>query len=469
MRVDSLSPGTRAISTKGHRLTVLEHLPTGKVRVRLDGREEPIEVAGSAEATPESPAPEAPVRLDSLAQLRAAATAEGRKPHERRADVAAILRHMTSAEIEEAAEQGLPLWCEHLVREEVSKRAAKQADQRTSASVHLDKIRDLQEQLRTAADPQAEAEAARELLVALQAASAAEPAREGVWSQARALAQSAAQRAAQLIAGASATQAEALAAVAPLVEALIPDAAIALAGLRAICPDVSDDDLARLAPHLRTSTTAEAASRLNSGLTAADLDVLIRLERGQRARKSVIQRLIQSRDWRVSREIAAAAQPAEPVAETAAPDAQAAPESPEAVADVSEPPPEAPAAQSVQDAQPEAPPETWTVMERPDGMDRFARRPGRPVELVDEVRYLPSGVVIQTTRPGAADRCALVVEAASARGLPVEIRGAESGSIAPRPPPQAAPSLDQAIALARTLAERAGFALTLTLSPLRAP
>lgn len=468
MRVDSLSPGTRAVSPKGHRLTVLEHLPTGKVRVLVDGRTEPIEIAGSAEVTPESPEPEAPVRLDGVAQLRAAATAEGRKPAERRADVAAILRHMTSAEIEEAAEQGLPLWCEHLVREEVAKRAAKQADQRTGPSEHLDRIHDLQERLRTAADPAAEADAARELIVALQAASAAEPAREGVWSQARTLAQAAAQRSAQLIAGASATQAEALAAVAPLVEALIPDPVQALAGPRSICPDVDDDRLAALLPHLRTSSTMEAACRLNSGLSADDLDVLIRLEQGQRARTSFIKRLSQARDWRRTREAAAAAQPAI----TAPPDAPAAPTSPEAVADVSEPPPEPPAAQSAQDAQPAPAPEaqeTWTVMERPDGMDRFARRPGRPVELVDEVRYLPSGVVIQTTRRGAADRCALVLEAASARGLAVEIRGAESLSVAPRPPAQAAPSLDQALALARTLAERAGFALTLTLSPLRAP
>lgn len=464
MRVDSLSPGTRALSPKGHRLTVVEHLPTGKVRVRLDGREEPIEIAGSAEVAPEVVEPQAPVRLDGIAQLRAAATAEGRKPAERRADVAAVLRHMTSEEIEEAAEQGLPMWAEQLVRDEVAKRAGKQADHRAPPSAHLDRVRALQDALRDAPGPAEEAAAARELLVALQAASAAEPAREGIWSQARTLAQAAAQRAAATLAGASATQAEALAAVAPLVEALIPDPAEALAGPRSICPDVDDDRLAALLPHLRTSSTMEAACRLNSGLAADDLDVLIRLEQGQRARASMIKRLTQAREWRRAREAAAAAQPAA----VAPPDAPAASTSPEADADVPEAPPEAPAAQSGQDAQPapapETTPETWTVMERPDGMDRFARRPGQPIELVDEIRYLSSGVVIQTTRPGAADRCALVLEAASARGIAVEIRGAEMLSIAPRRP-EPAPSLDQALALARTLAERAGFSLSITLTP----
>jgi hypothetical protein len=469
MRLEDVPVGGWFRNAKGVRAQVTGRGPNGTVSLITEsGRA--LEAPPSLEVTAEieaAPPQVADARLDGNAQLRAAALAEGRKPSERRADVGAILRHLTSEEIEEAAGLALPMWAEAMLREEVQRRTAAQADQRAPASRHLDEIRRLQDAMGAAEMPADRAAAAAELLRAVAVASREEPARIAVWTQAKALATRIATDAAREIAAVAPTVADAARDLEAVVEALVPGPAIDLAPLRTIAPDVDDETLARLAPMLATTATLGAACRLDSGLTADDLDLLARLETGGRARQSAITNLRKAAQSRRVRalEAAAASTSPDPVADVA----QVTPEptaantgAGEASAQPSEVPTQAPEVPTQPAEVPTQGPTTH-VVERPDGYDRWAKFPGQRAELLDEVRVFPDRLTITTAAPGASQRCASIIREALESGRRVEVRGAETADHAPRAPD--VPPLDVLLALVRQRAAAAGFSVSISLTP----
>jgi hypothetical protein len=103
------------------------------------------------------------------------------------------------------------------------------------------------------------------------------------------------------------------------------------------------------------------------------------------------------------------------------------------------------------------------VKERPDGYDRFAKAPGQPAMLVDQVHVHPDRLAILTFAAGASQRCASIIREALESGRRVEIRGAEHADHAPRTPE--APSLEVLLALVRQRAAAAGFSVSISLTP----
>lgn len=482
MRIGDLPVGATFKNAKGHRGTVEGHMPTGTIAiVTADGKK--LQVPPSMDVTPDvdPAAPEA--RLDGVDRLRQVAIAEGRTMAERRKDVADQLRHLSSDEIEQAASLNLPLWVEALLRTEVQRRTAAQADQRAPASRHLADVERLQERMNAAETAQDRADLSAELLRRLQTALIEEPARSAVWMNARALAQRIAQNAAREIAAGAASDEDAVRQLGPLVAALIPDDDATLGALRRIAPDADPGKLATLAPYLATTATLTAAVRLDSGLTADDLDLLHRLESGGRARQSALSSLRKAaKARRLYHEPGAIAAPVPLAAST----------SPQAPADAPTPTPEPTAANSghpdapaqVPTQAPEVPTEaaevptvptpaegtsaqqsvSFHVIELPDGYDRWAKIAGRPAELVDEVRAHPDRLVIRSNVPGTRERCRAAINDAFAAGRRVEIQGAEPGEYGPPSPPDA-PSLDVLLSLVRERAAAAGFVAVITLTP----